>query len=134
MPFLPDTNVWISLLKNPGGRLEAKLRAHATAEIYFCSVVKAELWQGAQKYGNRDRRLQALERLFAPFLSLPFDDQAAQHYGDIRHRLELQGSLIGPNDLMIAAIGRAHALTLVSSDPGFRRVPGLTVEDWAHPE
>jgi len=25
MAFLPDTNVWISLLKNPGGKLEARV-------------------------------------------------------------------------------------------------------------
>lgn len=28
MPFLPDTNVWISLLKNPGGKLDAQVRSH----------------------------------------------------------------------------------------------------------
>jgi len=39
--------------------------------------------------------------------------------------------VIGPNDLQIAAIARAHGLTLVSTDQGFGRVPGLTVEDWS---
>ena len=131
MPFLPDTNVWISLLKNPGGRLEARLRAEATNEILLCSVVKAELWHGAEKHGNRERRLHALEMLFAPFISLPFDDPAARHYADIRHQLELQGCVIGPNDLTIAAIARAHGLVVVSADQGFSRVPGLVVEDWA---
>ena len=131
MPFLPDTNVWISVLKNPGGILEARFRAHPTTEVFLCSVVKAELWHGAQKYGNRERRQRVLESLFAPFVSLPFDDQAARHYGDIRHQLELLGSLIGPNDLQIAAIAHLHGLILVSSDPGFESVPGLKVEDLA---
>lgn len=131
MPFLPDTNVWISLLKDPGGRLEGKFRALATKDVLLCSVVKAELWHGAEKYGNRERRCRALERLFAPFFSIPFDDQAARHYADIRHQLEVQGGVIGPNDLQIAAIALAHGLTLVSTDQGFRRVPGLTVEDWS---
>lgn len=130
MPFLPDTNVWIALLKHPGGPLEARLRSHPAQEIFFCSVVKAELWHGAEKYGNRERRLRALHMLFAPFLSLAFDDRAAQHYADIRHRLELQGSAIGPNDLKIAAIARANGLTLVSGDQEFRRVPDLIVIDW----
>ncbi len=130
MPFLPDTNVWISLLKHPGGTLEARFRTQPTADIFLCSVVKAELWHGAEKFGNRERRHRALERLFAPFVSLPFDDRAAHHYADIRHELELQGAVIGPNDLQIAAIARAHALTLVSADQGFRRVSGLNVEDW----
>src|SRR5438552_14709712 len=104
MAFLPDTNLWISLLKNPGGELDAKVRSQPVTEILLGAVVKAELWHGAEKYGNRERRRRALEMLFAPFVSLPFDDVAAQHYAEIRHRLEVQGGVIGPNDLKIAAI------------------------------
>src|SRR6266700_2711702 len=130
MAFLPDTNLWISLLKNPGGKLETKVRAQPIADILLCTVVKAELWHGAEKYGNRDRRLRALEMLFAPFASLPFDDAAARQYAEIRHHLEVQGRVIGPNDLKIAAIARTHRLTLVSTDEEFSQVPGLRVEDW----
>jgi tRNA(fMet)-specific endonuclease VapC len=130
MAFLPDTNFWISLLKNPGGQLDAKLRLQPISEILLCAVVKAELWHGAEKYGNRERRRRGLEMLFAPFASLPFDDAAALHYADIRHHLEVQGQAIGPNDLKIAAIARTHGLTLVSADRQFTRVPGLGVDDW----
>ena|SRR2546427_8047479 len=131
MPWLPDTNVWISVLKNPAGKVEARLRAQATSDILLCSIVEAELWHGAEKYGNRDRRLRALAMLFAPFASIPFDDQAARHYAEIRHRLELQGAVIGPNDLKIAAIARAHGLTVVTRNANeFGRVPGLKSEDW----
>ena len=94
MPFLPDTNVWISLLKNPGGKLAVKVQAQSISDVFLCSVVKAELWHGAEKYGNRERRKRALELLFAPFASLPFDDAAARHYADIRHQLEVQGRII----------------------------------------
>ena len=130
MPWLPDTNVWISLLKNPGGDLEARVRTHATSDIFMCSIVKAELWHGAEKYGNRERRMRALEMLFAPFVSIPFGDDAARHYSDIRHRLELQGAVIGPNDFKIADIARAHGLTVVTRNVAeFGRVPDLKTED-----
>ena len=33
MAFLPDTNLWISLLKNPGGKLDAKVRSQPVPEI-----------------------------------------------------------------------------------------------------
>ncbi len=131
MAFLPDTNVWISLLKNPGGKLAAQVQLQPLPDILRCAVVKAELWHGAEKYGNRERRQRALNMLFAPFASLPFDDAAARHYGEIRHQLEVQGRVLGPNDLKIAAIARTQGLTLVSADKGFSRVPGLSVEDWA---
>lgn len=39
--------------------------------------------------------------------------------------------MIGPNDLMIAAICLVHGLTLVTSNTSeFSRVTGLRVEDW----
>jgi tRNA(fMet)-specific endonuclease VapC len=132
MAWLLDTNAWIQILKQPAGRLEQEVLSRPPSEIVFCSIVKAELWHGANKYARRDRRLAALDALFAPFVSYPFDDQAARHYADIRHRLEQAGIVIGPNDLKIAAICRARGLILVSSNTGeFLRVPGLRVEDWS---
>ena len=131
MACLPDTNIWIHHLKQTGGPVEQRLRQLTPAEVFLCSVVKAELLLGARKYGNPERRTAILAALFAPFESLPFDDDAAAHYADIRHQLELQGAIIVPNDLQIAAIARAHGLTLVTTNSNeFKRVPGLKVEDW----
>src|SRR6266481_3415534 len=59
MAFLPDSNLWIFLLKNPGGKLDAKVRSQPVQDIFLCAVVKAELWHGAEKYGNRERRRAA---------------------------------------------------------------------------
>lgn len=42
--------------------------------------------------------------------------------------------MIGPNDLMIAAIGRATSVTVVTHNTAeFSRVPGLNLEDWQTP-
>ena len=41
-------------------------------------MVKAELWHGAHKYGNLEKRLNALRKMFRPFVSLPFDDAAME--------------------------------------------------------
>ena len=131
MAWLLDTNAWIHHLKNPGGPIEQRLNGVSPSEILLCSVVKAELWHGAHKYERRERRLIALQNLFQPFVSLPFDDEAARRYGAIRHELEMRSQIIGPNDLKIAAICLAHGLTLVSSNADeFRRVSGLRLEDW----
>ncbi|QDU58086.1 type II toxin-antitoxin system VapC family toxin [Aeoliella mucimassa] len=131
MAWLPDTNVWINLLKQPGSLLERKVLSHSPDQILLCSIVKAELWHGAQKYGRTDRRLSLLDKLFAQFASLPFDDEAARHYADIRHQLESIGAVIGPNDLKIAAICRSTNLVLVTANLSeFSRVEGLQLEDW----
>jgi len=55
-------------------------------------------------------------------------------YVDLRHRLEIQGQVIGPHDLLIAAVCLVHDLTLVSANTGeFSRVDGLRLEDWTRP-
>lgn len=132
MAWLLDTNAWISILKQPAGRLEQKLLSRPPSQIALCSIVKAELWHGANKYLRRDRRMAALDTLFSSFVSFPFDDDAARQYADIRHQLEQGGVIIGPNDLKIASICRGRGLTLVSANTReFLRVPGLQVEDWS---
>ncbi len=135
MSWLLDTNAWIVLLKSTNEHLVRRLSHRQDGDIVLCAVVKAELWHGAHKYGNREARLSRLQQLFARHHSLPFDDDAAWHYADIRHGLELKGQVIGPNDLKIAAICRAHHLRLVTANTGeFLRVPGLDVEDWTQPD
>lgn len=131
MAFLLDTNAWIVYLKSPNSKIRNHLEKLQPAEVFLCSVVKAELLHGAAKYGNRERRLAIFQQLFAPYVSLPFDDAAASVYGQIRHELEVLGKVIGPNDLMIAAIAQSNKLTLVTSDTGeFGRATGLQLEDW----
>ena len=99
MAWLLDTNAWISILKQPAGRLEQKLLSRPPSQIALCSIVKAELWHGANKYLRRDRRMAALDTLFSSFVSFPFDDDAAPQYADIRHQLEQGGVIIGLNNL-----------------------------------
>jgi tRNA(fMet)-specific endonuclease VapC len=132
MRYLADTNLWIALLKSATGPVVDALSQHAASEIAVCSVVKAELWHGCRKYELAAKRRKDVDGLLAPYRSLPFDDQAAEHYADIRNDPEARGCVIGPNDLKIASICRAHGLILVSANTSeFGRVAGLIVEDWS---
>lgn len=75
--------------------------------------------------------MQRLKFFFSPLQSLPFDDDCAEHYAMIRSDLAAQGNPIGPNDLLIAAIARAHNAILVTHNTGeFDRVAGLQLDDW----
>lgn len=131
MAWLLDTNAWIHYLKDANGPISSRLRQHAPSQINVCAIVAAELLHGAMKYGVLERRLAIVRETLAPYLSLPFDDLAAEHYANLRHRLEVAGTVIGPFDLLIAAICVSHGCTLVTSNcREFSRVPGLTTEDW----
>ena len=129
MRYLLDTNVWTHYLKF-AAPVEDRLRQTPARDIAVCSVVWAELLHGARKYGRREERVAKVERTLSPFRSLPFDDAAARHYAEIRDDLETRGAIIGPNDLLIAAIALANDLTLVTSDREFSRIEGLRTEDW----
>jgi len=131
MILLPDTNVWIRFL-NPGeNRVKERMLSIDPASIRFCSIIKAELYYGAIKSARREKNLTMLEDLFANFPSLPFDDAAARQYGEIRSSLAQQGTPIGPNDLMIAAIALVHSATVVTHNVReFSRVTALHLVDW----
>lgn len=129
--YLLDTNACIHLLNGTSTPLAERLRQESPATVRLCSVVKAELYHGARRSSRVGENLALLGRFFDPFVSLPFDDRCAEHYGQIRSGLEREGRPIGPNDLMIAATARAHGLTLVThNSTEFARVPGLPLEDW----
>ena len=86
---------------------------------------------GARKSQRVEANLIGVTRLLSPFESLPFDSDAASHYGVIRADLERAGTPVGSNDLLIAAIARSRDLLLVTRNMReFVRVAGLRVEQW----
>ena len=95
-----------------------------------------ELWYGAFRSGpaNKAANDALIAQLRARHVSLPFEDAAAEQYAALRANLATAGQLIGPNDLLIAAIALANGLTLVTHNTAeFGRVPGLVIEDWQTP-
>lgn len=131
MKYLLDANTCIRLLNQTNAGVTQRFMACEPADIVLCSVVRAELLYGARRSARVEFNLRRLEIFAAPLQSLPFDDGATHDYGLIRADLTAQGKPIGANDLMIAAIARAHDLILVTHNTGeFSRVPGLRVEDW----
>ena len=114
MRFLLDTDACISVLRRRDSPIALRLSTVANSDIGLCSVVRAELMYGAFRASEILAEQARVRRFLAGFASLPFDDRAADLYGEIRVQLYRRGLPIGPNDLMIAAICLAHGLTLVT--------------------
>ncbi|MBK6728139.1 MAG: type II toxin-antitoxin system VapC family toxin [Xanthomonadales bacterium] len=128
--FVLDTNVWIALLKsNP--EVVAGVRRVGIESLYLCAPVWSELWFGACNSQRVTENQGRIRELASHVPSLPFDDRAAEHCGEIRALLARQGRPIGPYDLQIAAIARSAGLRLVTRNISeYSRVPGLTIENW----
>jgi tRNA(fMet)-specific endonuclease VapC len=57
------------------------------------------------------------------------------YYAEIRHNLKTKGTLIGANDLLIAAHALSLNLTLVTANVRkFSRISDLKIENWLEPD
>ena len=66
-----------------------------------------------------------------PFGVISFDDNSCECYVRIRSTLEVAGTVIGPNDFIVAATTLAnHAILVTHAVSEFQRVEGLAIEDW----
>lgn len=142
--YLLDTNACIAIRELIKGRTPndplraeklAKLKTRWSAipkERLFMSIVSwGELRYGAEKSQNPDAAKAHLVNVRKDVQVLQLDESTGEHYGAIRSHLEQKGQTIGPNDLWIAAHGRAKNCKVITNNMDeFGRVPQLQCEDW----
>ncbi|PTY04160.1 VapC toxin family PIN domain ribonuclease [Verrucomicrobia bacterium LW23] len=127
MDYLLDSSVCIPLMRKDLLITDKPIPANS----YLSSIVVGELWVAAFKYHNTALRRAEIEELIIEFPVLAYTAAAAEHYGDIRARLEKKGLRIGAMDLLIAAHARSLGATLLTGNlREFQRVPGLLVAAW----
>ena len=101
MKYMLDTNVCIRVINRRSLTTRAKLLSIPASDIVVCSIVRAELFYGAAKSQTPEATRRKQELFLQPFATLPFDDAAANTYGQIRAQLERAGNPIGPLDLQL---------------------------------
>lgn len=130
MRYLLDTNTCVFALKNRGHVVE-HLRACSPDDIGVGIITVAELWFGARKSARPEATRSEMDAFLRPFEVLAFDAGAAEAYAGLRLALEKGGRPIGERDLLIASIGAARGLIVVTHNVSeLGRVPGLRIEDW----
>lgn len=131
MVYLLDTNVCIDYLTGRYPRVVERIQQSVPEDLRLSSVVVAELRYGADNSTRRRTNHTRIDLLIEEIDCLDFDLAAAASYGRVRARLEASGTLIGPNDMLIAAHALSRGLTVVTDNVAeFRRVGGLKVESW----
>jgi tRNA(fMet)-specific endonuclease VapC len=131
LKYLLDTNILIYTIKNRPPRVRELFNRHAD-QLSISTVTLGELIYGAESSQQPERNLAVVEGMAARLEVLPFDADAAVHFGQIRAELRRGGRPIGPYDTMIAGHARSRGLVLVTNNlREFERVPGLRLENWA---
>jgi tRNA(fMet)-specific endonuclease VapC len=129
--YLIDTNILIFLCNSKSKLLEQKFKTHSPEEFSVSSITVGELIYGVNKSQHRDRNLQAILKILSPFKVIDFDSSDGWMYGEIRADLEKKGTIIGGNDIMIAAQATRRGLIVITNNvKEYKRVSGLPVEDW----
>jgi tRNA(fMet)-specific endonuclease VapC len=130
MQYMLDTSICTHVIRNYPPELQ-ELFNRLAEQLCISSVTLGELHYGAEKSARRLENLQAIEHFTARLEVLPFTEQAAAHYGQIRAQLERVGRRAGAYDMMIGGHARSEGLVLVTNNlREFEPMDGLRVESW----
>lgn len=131
MKYMLDTNICIYLIRKKPVQVLKRLQKNDISDICISSITLAEMEYGIAKSSSTLQNRMALVEFLAPVEILPFDENAALKYGQLRADLEKQGKPVGAYDMLIAAHALSEKLTLVSNNTReFSRIHGLTLENW----
>lgn len=126
MRLLVDTSAYSAFLRGHEAIREEIGRAD---ELAMTPIVLGELLAGFRKGTQFERNLARLREFLgsprARFLSI--DDETADRYSIVRDDLRRAGTPIPTNDLWIAASAMQHGLSVVTTDPHFRRTSRIVV-------
>jgi tRNA(fMet)-specific endonuclease VapC len=130
--YMLDTDTCSYIMKRSNDAVLKRIRKIPVHEVCISVITKSELLYGVELSPKRQQDETALTSFLGYVEVLDFPDRASAHYAMIRADLKKQGTMIGANDLFIAAHARCLGLTLVTNNSReFRRVRNLAIENWA---
>jgi len=131
--FMLDTDTGIYIKKHKPPQVLKKFQMLSPADVCMSAITFAELMNGALKSQLIEHNLAKLNILRQIIRVEPFDENSAEMYGYVRSSLERKGTIIGSNDLLIAAHALSQKMTLVTNNEReFSRVEGLLIVNWVH--
>ena len=131
MRYMLDTNICSHILKNHPIAVKQKFEEVGVGNICISAIVLAELYYGAARHPNGIVIRREIDNFVSRLVVIPWDENAADHYGAIRSFLEKAGTPAGAMDMLIAAHAKSCAATLVTNNlREFERIKGLTLLNW----
>jgi tRNA(fMet)-specific endonuclease VapC len=132
MQYMLDTDICSFIIKRSNDKVLKRLKRTPVMDVCVSVLTQAELLYGVDISPRQKTDDAAVGAFLAHVAVLEFPAEATQHYARIRGHLKRKGTMIGANDLFIAAHAQCLGLTLVTNNTAeFSRVPHLKTENWA---
>jgi len=129
--YMLDTDTCSYIMKRSNDAVLKRLEKVPVSDVCISVITKSELLFGVEVSSRRRQDGAALTAFLGYVEVLDFPDIASLHYAQIRAHLKKLGTMIGANDLFIAAHSRSLGLTLVTNNAReFGRVSKLVMENW----
>jgi tRNA(fMet)-specific endonuclease VapC len=131
--YIFDTDTLSNIVKSqPSYLLQRKLVDLPPEFQHTTSINAAEIYYGAHRSPSKEKILRAFQDIVFPNLTiLPFDEQSALIYGELRAKIEKRGIVRSEPDLRIAAIALQHKFILITGNiRHFKGIPRLKIENW----
>lgn len=129
--YMLDTDTCSYIMKRSNDSVLKRLQKVPVSDVCISVITKSELLFGVEVSPRRLQDENALTAFLGYVEVLDFTDIASLHYAQIRAHLKKLGTMIGANDLLIAAHCRSLGLTLVTNNTReFGRVSKLAIENW----
>jgi tRNA(fMet)-specific endonuclease VapC len=129
--YMLDTDTCSYIMRRSHPAVLKRLAKVPVDDVCISVISKSELLFGVEVSPKRRQDEAALTAFLRYVEVLNFPDEASLHYAKIRADLKARGTMIGGNDLFIAAHARSLALTLITNNTReFKRVRGLSLDNW----
>jgi predicted nucleic acid-binding protein len=119
---LVDASVWIDFFRGVASIKELLTKLLARDRIFTAGPVLFEILQGIKSSEEREQVKEAL--LSVNFLEITPEDWEGA--AAISRELRSKGITIPMTDLLLAQLAGAHNLEIISLDPHFDQIPGIT--------
>jgi tRNA(fMet)-specific endonuclease VapC len=133
MIWMLDTNILVYFTNRKPGfdKIARRMSGRSPGEVRLSAITLAELRFGIARGEFRAENEAALDGLLEFLQVDDFPAGAAGDFGEIKAALLSGGKPIGAYDLLIAAHARhIKAVLVTNNEREFRRVPGLSVQNW----
>jgi tRNA(fMet)-specific endonuclease VapC len=123
--YLFDANVIIDVFR---GKMSTIEKVKDINLVYIPAIVLGELYYGANKSNQTDKRKIEIEELEKNVTVLNVSQTTAHIYGEIKNILRGLGKPIPENDIWIAAIAKEYDLILITRDKHFNHIKSIRIQ------